>query len=428
MPATESKPDGLLAQHHLLLEIIHTAWATRLDHKVAAVIIERYYGKFGNSRASLRYLADRTKATRPNVIASVRRLTEHGAFSVIREGVGTRPTEYALHFNFSSGIADDTSASGIAGDTSCGIADDTSRSDSGIAGDTKTYLHVPADKAGIHEGSMFSAPATPPLSDGLKATDAGSAEGDGFDEFWKIWPRKHGLKKARAAWGKISAKANVIITAASAWAEHYQKHATDKKWIAEPANWLVGERWMEDLPIIHGDAKGAAISKAKANAPMKARNDGKPDVGIPTSEKPDFTVYPDQSAGGTIERVEDWTDPDDGSKSLTIYYRTHRGEEIEQTLVYHSDDAAEQDTGQRELRILLEAVELESVDHAEELVGRKVDLMINSGKFISCSKPWVPAPKAARNFPRFADVVKNTPRSGWYKMIGTAPLDDDVAA
>ena len=275
---------------------------------------------------------------------------------------------------------------------------------------------------------MFSAPATPPLADGLTATDAGSAEGEAFEKFWKIWPRKHGLKKARAAWEKITAETTAIITAASAWAEHYQKHATDKKWIAEPANWLAGERWMEDLPIIHGDAKGAAISKAKANAPMKASNDDQPDMGIPASGGPDFTVHPDQAARGTIERVEDCIDPEDGAKMLTIYYRTHRGEEIEQFFVYQSDNPKEQEDGQNDLQLLLDATELDSFEHADELVGRKVDLMINTGKFVSCSKPWVPAPKIPRPPIRFADVVKNTPLGGWCKMVGTAPMDDDDEA
>ncbi|MGQ3276908.1 MAG: hypothetical protein ACT6WE_10130, partial [Shinella sp.] len=176
------KTDGLLAQHHLLLAIIHTEWATRLDHKVAAVIIERYFGKFGNARASLRYLAERTKATRPNIIASVRRLTDRGAFSVIREGVGTRPTEYALNFGFfASGIAGDTSTSGIVHDTSCGIADDTSRGSSGIAGDTETYLPKPADKPVLQVSRNVDTPDPLP-SDGLAATAAGSR--DPFEGFW----------------------------------------------------------------------------------------------------------------------------------------------------------------------------------------------------------------------------------------------------
>jgi hypothetical protein len=74
----------------------------------------------------------------------------------------------------------------------------------------------------------------------------------------------------------------------------------------------------------------------------------------------------------------------------------------------------------------LEAVELVEANDAQDLVGCKVDLMINGNKFVSCSKPWVPAPAVARGFPRFADVVAKTPLSGWSLKIGTAYNDEDL--
>lgn len=145
------KNDGLLAKHSLLIEIIRTAWATKLDHKIAAEILERYMSKHSNARVSLRYLEQATGATRSNIIASLARLTAGGAFTVIREGKGTRPTEYGPNFNFSSGIADDTSCgiagntsgSGIADGTSSGLAGNTSNRSSGTAGDTQYHLLVP---------------------------------------------------------------------------------------------------------------------------------------------------------------------------------------------------------------------------------------------------------------------------------------------
>ena len=50
------KAGGLLDQYNLLGAIIDSPWATRLDHKVARHVIDRYYPKHGNGRASLRYL------------------------------------------------------------------------------------------------------------------------------------------------------------------------------------------------------------------------------------------------------------------------------------------------------------------------------------------------------------------------------------
>jgi hypothetical protein len=401
------KSDGLLGQHHLLIAIIHTDWATRLDHKVAAVIIERYFGRHGNSRASLRYLEDRIGATRPNIIASTRRLVEHGAFSVVREGSGTRPTEYALNFDFAAR----------------GIADDTSGASSGTAHDTKTSLTVSGLQSQHTCSEKFSTAPMAPPADGLKATAADTVEGDEFGEFWRAWPRRHGKKKAQAEWNKLAPTAELashIILTASAWAEHYDKHGVNKKWIPEPANWLAGERWDEDLPIVHGDAKGAAIAKSKANAPLKATDptEAKP--------KPDFTVYPDEPAIGVIERVEDYTYEEDGGRSLTIAYRTHDGKEIEQFLMYESPDDREQERGQETLRKVLEAVDLSEINGAQDLIGCRVDLMINGKTFVSCSKPWVPNTSEPRRVPRFADVVANTPLSGWSAKIGSAYDDEDL--
>ncbi|CAN7614184.1 hypothetical protein LJR030_001515 [Rhizobium sp. LjRoot30] len=425
--------DGPVAQLNLLRSIILSGWSTSLDHKISAVIIGRYYRKHNGARASLRFLEEGTGATRPNIIASVRRLVAHGAFAVKVEGKGTRPTEYALNFNFSSGIAHDTSASGIAHDTSCGIADDTSNPASGIAHDTKTYLHVPAYKAGLHEGRNFeAAPLAPPVL-GLAASTADTASGDDFDEFWRAWPRKHGKKKAEAEWKKIVADARTVILAAQKWASHYDQAGTDKKWIPEPANWLRDERWDEDLPIIHIDAKGAAIAKSKANASASKRSlpaaVSSHSASPAKSEEPSrFGVSPDRLATGTIEKVEDYTyDADDGAKSLTVYYRTQTDELVEQFIIYESPDESEQRKGQAELQQLFAAVELDGATGAAELVGRKADLVLNESKVTSVSKPWVPGPKNPRNFPRWKDVVTNTPWGGWAKKLGTSTDEDEAA-
>lgn len=110
-----TQPDGLLPQHNLLGAVIDTDWATRLDMKIARHIISRYYSRFGNARASLRFLEQATGSQRPNVIASIRRLVDRQVFSVIRPGEGTRPTEYGLNFAFpASGTADNTAQMSLA--------------------------------------------------------------------------------------------------------------------------------------------------------------------------------------------------------------------------------------------------------------------------------------------------------------------------
>src|SRR3979411_1146110 len=99
LAATESV---LLKQYKLIGAVIDAPWATRLDHKIARHVIDRYFVKFGNARASLRYLEVATGAKRNKIIPSLRRIIENGVISVIRQGIGTRPTEYDLNFDFAT--------------------------------------------------------------------------------------------------------------------------------------------------------------------------------------------------------------------------------------------------------------------------------------------------------------------------------------
>ena len=148
--STATEPGSLLSQYKLLRAVIDAPWATRLDHKITSHVIDLYWGKHGNARASFRFLEQATGATRTNIIESLRRIVDQGVFSIIRQGIGTRPTEYGLNFDFAknnkpfaknkkpigpaaSGSRDDTSSN------SRGTLDDTSNGgSSGIVGDTST--------------------------------------------------------------------------------------------------------------------------------------------------------------------------------------------------------------------------------------------------------------------------------------------------
>jgi hypothetical protein len=90
----------LLDQHKLLLSVIHAPWANALDIRVAAVVIEMYFKKYGTSRVALRYIeqAIGRKRSRTDIATSLRRLIEHGVISVASHGTGTRPTEYVPNF------------------------------------------------------------------------------------------------------------------------------------------------------------------------------------------------------------------------------------------------------------------------------------------------------------------------------------------
>lgn len=142
------RPVDLVTKYRFIKALLSTRWSTALDHNIGMRIVERYKDEHGNGRVALRFLETGTGATRPSVIASLRRLVENGAFAVIRQGAGTRPTEYLPIWDFASGIAENTSGgivdhtttSGVTDDTSTGIAGTTSGDRSGITQDTESHL------------------------------------------------------------------------------------------------------------------------------------------------------------------------------------------------------------------------------------------------------------------------------------------------
>jgi hypothetical protein len=325
--STATTPGSLLSQYQLLRAVIDAPWATRLDHKITSHVVDRYFGKYEVARASLRYLEQATGATRTNIIESIRRLIEQGVISVTRQGIGTRPTEYGLNFEFaknnnrfainnnstaplasgpvddtannSRGPSDDTSndassgpvgntaTSGIVDDTSSGPVGDTSSGSSGIVHGTESYLlnRLTSRLKVSRNDDAPAVPTAPPVS-GLEADTAATAVDPkdvaasdlplprtGFDELWAVFPRKHDRSKAQAAYKKLAPDTdlhNVLVEKAAAWAEHYRQSSTEPKWWKHLHNWLVEERYLEDLPVLYENPKEAAIVRARESGPRKA--------------------------------------------------------------------------------------------------------------------------------------------------------------
>ncbi|MBB4002634.1 hypothetical protein [Aurantimonas endophytica] len=176
----------------------------------------------------------------------------------------------------------------------------------------------------------------------------------GFEEFWSVWPRKHKLAKAKAAYKAIAPDADLhatIAEAARAWATHYASNNVEKKWVPEPASWLANERWLEDLPLIHGDAKGAAIAKAKANAPAKPK--------AAATFKVDATCK--------IEAAE--LEMDGNDQVIVVTFAPEGGNSFDRRIVLESPDPKRQAEGQGEFSRLCEAINVDEPKDAEDLMG-----------------------------------------------------------
>lgn len=83
-------------------------------------------------------------------------------------------------------------------------------------------------------------------------TQAENGIGDGFLEFWGVWPKKVDKAVARRAWATLAPGAALqasIIAAVRAWADRPEWRQDDGRWIPKHATWLRNGRWT-DLPGI----------------------------------------------------------------------------------------------------------------------------------------------------------------------------------
>jgi ribosomal protein L37AE/L43A len=75
---------------------------------------------------------------------------------------------------------------------------------------------------------------------------------DGFEEFWKIYPRKCKKGDARKAWGqtkKIRPPLAELLKTVYAARASKQWHKDDGDFIPYPATWLRGECWSDELEV-----------------------------------------------------------------------------------------------------------------------------------------------------------------------------------
>lgn len=365
----------LLKQYKLLGAVIDAPWATRLDHKIARHIIDRYYSRFGNSRASLRYLEVATGTERNKIIPSLRRIVDNGVFTIIRQGAGTRPTEYGLNFDFASGAPEGTSTTGALEGTSSGALEGTSTGASGALEGTQTCLRgMSTDMPTVSMNEDTHAAASPPPVGGLEATTAGTArDPDGFEELWAAYPRKHHRSRAQAAYRALAPSPVLhatLVTKAAAWAAHYQQTATERKWWKHLHKWLVEERYLEDLPEPYESPKEAAIARAKENGPRKvdkSNEAGKTGLSPKTPlGRHILKVTGSEIAGGGFTQESE----------LQINFRIeagdHEGKEFSHSFKLASADESAQDQGQAFFRQIREATGVLEPEDTSDFHGKSL--------------------------------------------------------
>lgn len=85
----------------------------------------------------------------------------------------------------------------------------------------------------------------------------------GFEQFWKLYPKKKGRKDALKVWTKLKPDADLQAAMLAALA----KHCVSRDWTKEQGQyvplattWLNGERWHDVLMPSDPNAQGSAFN------------------------------------------------------------------------------------------------------------------------------------------------------------------------
>jgi hypothetical protein len=280
----EPQPGKPLTQFKLMLMLGYEPRVLRKHILVFGFIVDWWHQDYGNALASVRHIVRLLKERDPHgrglymgdVHSALTDLVEWGWLRQ-EKGSGRKASRYIPAWQRCASVLESPNANdgqiSVLEFPNVGVLESPNATATSVLESTnEDPSTVPGLQTGVRvDGNEFKAAPVAPLAEGLAATAAVPALG-AFEQFWSIWPRKHGKAAARVAFAKVPDELHTaIVEAAGEWRDHYAEHGTDRKWIPEPANWLAKERWDEDLPIIHDDAKGAAIAKAKANAPAVSR-------------------------------------------------------------------------------------------------------------------------------------------------------------
>ena len=398
------KPESLEAKFLLLAALPYDPRAKRKHSLVFGFILDWFHSTYGNALASVRHVVATLKERDPSgrglysgdVHSALSDLVAWGYLHQVK-GSGRQASRYIPAWDLvcvrkTPNATDDVSS--VRENANTDVRENANANGVSVHEiPNEDPLTGPGHRTGSHVvGSMFESAPTAPPALGLSASAAETASGDGFSEFWKVWPRKHGIKKARAEWRKILSDVDVVIDVAGDWAAHYEKHGIEKKWIPEPANWLAGERWLEDLPIVHIDAKGAAIAKAKANAPAKADlkaepqpdNDNEPAV-IPEFMKGSPSLWPVGAYWGEFienDVVKEYDGKDVAADLLFLVNSPgpHFGKKLRHKIYVESAFKSVQEDGQRYLMSICSAVGVSSIEELDELMFKPLMVKADGNK------------------------------------------------
>lgn len=342
-------------QQQLIRMALRHGKTTKADAAVLAEIVQRYHGKYGNAWATHEHLMQQTGLARSTVKRSRKTLEQFGFMTILSTGVRGMASVYLPNFDIvpELGSVGDPLSKGFKDEP---LIDDLGSTEEpeitllGVKDGPPSYIRSPAYKAGRQDIDIDTAPATPPLSSGLRADDAGRAI-DGFDELYKIYDYRRNRAEAKAAYQAINADADLLgeITASAlAWRERWAAQNKPDAPRYTLAKWLERECYLEDPPAGYAKQKPEAKPKQKTGTPKMS-----------TTQK--NSVY-------KIESIS--VEKEGGFTYLTMETLCDEKYLEDVSIVLEADSAKAQEEGQKQLNQLFASIGIDGVKDHDELVGR----------------------------------------------------------
>jgi len=257
-----AKPGDLLSQWWTLGAIAADRRTTGRHMKAGWVIINAYWEKYGNGRASLRYIEKATGLDRKAIGKACRELADWGHVTRIPHQ-GSRPSAYIPRWVITASGMEMTTTSGDAPSgvemTTTVVAESTPLDGfSGVEMTPESYLLRPAYKPDLQIGRDETAPATPPHAAGPVGAASGEAPVEEervpakptFEQCWRTYDYAKGKKEARAAWNALPPDTDLaaVIEAAASWQQSWAAQGKPDAPRKHLATWLREERYDEDAP------------------------------------------------------------------------------------------------------------------------------------------------------------------------------------
>jgi hypothetical protein len=351
-----------------------------------SVVVRRYFAKLGFARVSLRYLENAIGSSRTNLVDSLRRIVDHGAIKVRRQGSGTRPTEYDLNFEFGSEIATgDTEVTAstkiVSGDLGVTASVTPASPQAILSGHmpvTQTHLQDQSIDWSIVDGPDTPVPMAPPLA-GLSPASADPGVGskktkNPFDELWAVYPRQHKPAEARAAYKALAPDQRLhaeLMAAATALKIHYEKNPTETRFRKHLHSWIEKEGYKEEMPIVYSDKPH--------NKPDTPRKAAASKIAAPPFGRHEVEIIKLDILGDPL-----------GSTDLCARFRIRNGKhtarEFEHQISYNTPQGVSDD-GSELFASLSKATGIRDPEDTSDFLGKVVVAVVGRNGGVTCHAP-----------------------------------------